>query len=326
MSHNPLTESQHFALTPLADGVYACIHRPGGGALSNAGIIDLGGCNLVVDAFQTLAAGRALRRAAEALLEQPVETIALTHYHADHWIGASAFGAGTVLLATEPTRQAWLESGARVAADFRNPSEWQNWRAQILEQLQAEQDERVRAGLERSLTHIGYVLAEMAEYQPRYADQTFEGAVTFQGDKRYAELRSFGRGHSADDAVVLLPQDGIAFMGDIGFFHEQPYLGDCDLDLYRRQLLFFQDAGFSVLVPGHGPVGGKEEVALQLRYMDVLEDMVGQAARRGDSFEEALRIPLPEPFDGWLRGGMNRFQVNVRALFARAGGAVPDEE
>jgi hypothetical protein len=38
----PPPASPHFSLQPLAAGVYACIHQPGGGAYSNAGIIDLG--------------------------------------------------------------------------------------------------------------------------------------------------------------------------------------------------------------------------------------------------------------------------------------------
>lgn len=184
----------------------------------------------------------------------------------------------------------------------------------------------MRAGLEKTISHIHYTLAEMAEFRPRYADRTFEGALAFPGSARSAELRSLGRGHSDDDAVLLLPQDGIAFIGDAGFFDCQPFLGFCDLDLYRTQVRFFQDSGFQVLVPGHGPVGGKDALALQLKYMDVLEGLVCQAVQRGGSFVEALQIPLPDVFAQWLVGGMNRFEANVRYLFARCGGKVPAEE
>ena len=210
--------------------------------------------------------------------------------------------------------------------DYESPGEWQEWLKNAEEQLQTEEDERVRVGLENSITLTRYVIAEMAEFQPRYADQTFEGAVAFEGGKRNAELRSLGRGHSEDDAVLLLPEDGIAFIGDIGFFDIQPYMGFCDLDLYRKQLHFFQESDFGVLVPGHGPVGGKDEIALQLEYFDVMEDLVRKVAQSGGSFEDAMRITLPEPFDKWLIGGMARFEVNVRYLFARFGGEVPAEE
>lgn len=64
MNDRRMIESKHFTLEPLADGVYACIHMPGGAAYSNAGIIDLGDRTIVVDSFNTLAAGRDLRQAA----------------------------------------------------------------------------------------------------------------------------------------------------------------------------------------------------------------------------------------------------------------------
>lgn len=326
MPNDNLLESKHFTLKPLTNGVYACIHKPGGAAYSNAGIIDLGGRTLLVDALDTLVAGRDLRQTAEALFERPVETIILTHAHSDHWIGASVFDASTTLLASKTTRQVCLEWGAEIMEEFQDPTEWEEWLKEAEEQLRTEQDERVRVGLENSITHTRYVMAEMAEFQPRYADETFEDAVTFQGSKRNAELHSLGRGHSEDDAVLLLPQDRIAFIGDIGFFDKQPFLGFCDIDLYRKQLLFFKDSDFQVLVPGHGPVGGKDDIALQLKYFDVMEDLVGKVAQRGGSFEEAMQITLPEPFDKWLIGGMERFEVNMRYLFARFGGEVPEEE
>jgi cyclase len=326
MPNDHWLECKHFTLKPLTNGVYACIHRPGGAAYSNAGIIDLGDRTLVVDAFNTLVAGRDLRQTAEALFERSVETIILTHAHSDHWIGASVFDSSTTLLASETGRQVCLEWGAEIMAGFQDPTEWKERLREAEEQLQAEQDERVRVALENTIIRTRYVMAEMADYQPRYADQTFKDTVTFQGSKRNAELRSLGRGHSEDDAVLLLPQDRIAFIGDIGFFDAQPFLGFCDIDLYREQLLFFQDSDFQVLVPGHGPVGGKDDVALQLEYFAVMEDLVGRVAQRGGSFEEAMQITLPEPFDRWLMGGMARFEVNVRYLFARFGGEVPEEE
>jgi cyclase len=319
-------ESKHFTLNPLANGVYACVHTPGGAAYSNAGIIDLGDRTLVVDAFDTLAAGRDLRQTAEALFERPVETIVLTHAHSDHWIGTSAFDASTTLFASEITRQDCLEWGAEIMEGFQNPAEWEEWLKEAQERLRTEKDERMRVGLENSITRTRYAMAEMAEFQPRYADQTFEDLVTFRGSERNADLRSLGRGHSEDDAVVLLPEDKVAFIGDIGFFDAQPFLGFCDIDRYRQQMRIFQDSDFRVLVPGHGRLGDQDDIALQLKYLDIMEDLIGEVARRGGLFEEALQINLPEPFDKWLVGGMARFEVNVRYLFARFGGQVPEED
>ena len=65
-----LPTSRHFWLERLADGVYAAIHAEGGAAISNAGIVDLGGRTLVYDTFLTPQAAADLRYAAEAVKER----------------------------------------------------------------------------------------------------------------------------------------------------------------------------------------------------------------------------------------------------------------
>ena len=323
---NNCPESKHFALEQLANGVYACTHRSGGAAYSNAGIIDLGNSTLLMDAFDTMVAGRDLRRTAEALFERPVDTIILTHPHSDHWIGASVFDKSTVLLASKKTRQVSLEWGEEIVEGFEDPTAWEEWIKEREMQLHTEKDESVRIGLENSIMRTRYVMAEMAEFQPRYADRTFEDTFRFQGVTRSAELRSLGRGHSEDDAVLLLPQERIAFIGDVGFFDTQPFLGFCDIALYREQMLLFQDSDYEVLVPGHGPVGSKDDIAMQLKYLDIMEELVGNVAQQGGSLEEAMQISLPEPFNKWLIGGMGRFEINVRYLFGHFGGELPEVE
>lgn len=326
MPETRLLESKHFTLEPLTQGVYACIHMPGGAAFSNAGIIDLGDQTLIVDTFHTRAAGGSLRQSAEALFERSIETAMLTHAHLDHWIGACALDARTKLFATTTTQQVCRDMAPLVWEDFQNPTLWEEMLQGTEQQLQTEQDERVRADHEHMRSFFRYIMAERTEFQPRLPERTFDDRLTFQGSRRTAELRSLGRGHSEEDAVLLLPQDGIAFIGDIGFFGTQPQLRVCDLDHLRRQIGFIAESGYQTLVPGHGAVGGKEALALQLQYIDVLEDLVGKVAHRGCSLQEAMQIILPKPFDTWLMGGMGMFAGNVSTLFERAGGQVPEQE
>jgi hypothetical protein len=190
VSFQMMPESNHFGLEPLASGAYACIHKPGGAAYSNAGIVDLGGRTLVIDAMHTLAAGRDLCRTAEALFGRPADTLLLTHAHGDHWIGASVFPAGTALLATGIARQGCLEWGPRFLEDHQNPAAWQEWLSAIEERLKTEQDERVRAGLEQTIAFIGHMTAELADYRPRYVDRTFEDELTLRGDWRSVQART----------------------------------------------------------------------------------------------------------------------------------------
>jgi glyoxylase-like metal-dependent hydrolase (beta-lactamase superfamily II) len=306
--------------------LYACIHKTGGAASSNAGIIDLGDRTLVVDAFNTVAAGRDLRATAEALFGRPVSTIVLTHFHDDHWIGASAFDAATLFLTSEATRAACSEEAAELLEGFKDRAAWEAELRKAEAQLETETDERKRVGLVNGISRTRYTMAEMADFQPRYADAAFSGTMAFHGTKRVVDVRSLGRGHSADDVVVLLPQDGVAFVGDIGFFDTQPFMAYCDLELYRKQLHFFRESGFRVLVPGHGVVGGKPEVERELAYFDVLEDLVGKIVKKGGPLEAALNVALPPPFDRWLFGGMNRFAMNVRFMYKHLGGVIAGED
>jgi glyoxylase-like metal-dependent hydrolase (beta-lactamase superfamily II) len=320
MSKQTTPQYRHFTLEPLADGVYACIHRPGGLAYSNAGILDLGDQTLVVDAFQIGAAAHELRAAAEAIFGRPVAHLALTHAHPDHWIGLPAFDTQTTVFTSEGVNQACLDWGPKVEADFQDPAEWVDWRGEVVEQLQRETDPDQRAALEGNLAFINAALAEIPSFQLRYPDLTFAESLTLQGEKRLVEVRSLGRGHSEDDTVVLLPGEGIAFIGDIGFFDSQPFFGFCDFELYRAQLRFFQESDYRVLVPGHGPVGGQEDITLSLDYFDEMETQVGEVVQQGGGLEEALAIKLPELFEHWRRAGRERFEVNVRFLWERLGG------
>jgi cyclase len=326
MPTEELYRSKHFDLEQLKDGIYVAIDKRGGGASSNAGIIDFGNQTIVIDAFNTLLAASDLRKAAESVTGRTVDTLILTHAHADHWFGAPAFDPSTTFIASETTAQAFLEDSQAILEGFQKPEEWEQWLKETEHQLQVEEDERVREGLQKTIERIHYTMAEMVGYEPRYPDQTFLDPLAFQGSKRYAELRSFGAGHSADDSVLLLPEEKIAFIGDIGFFNLQPYMGSCDLEKWREQLKVFHDSEFEILVPGHGPIGSKAEITFQLEYFNIMENLIGEILDKDGSLEEALQINLPEPFESWRLGSMGGFEVNVRYLYEHLGGEIPDEK
>jgi cyclase len=313
--------SDHFDVVSVGEGLFTCIHRVGGGALSNSGILDLGGRTLLIDAMGTLAAGRDLRAAAEDLFGRPVWAVILTHPHSDHWIGASALGAETLLLSSEACRAACVRAGAELVEDFRDRSAWVTELRDMEDRLQSEQDERVLAGLRKGVSHTRLVLAEMDDYEPRYADLTFKTDITLRVSGRAVEIHSLGRGHSTDDVVIFLRSEGIAFLGDVGFFGTQPFLADCDLEAYRRQLRFVLESDLSTLIPGHGAVGGRAEAEAQLAYMDRLEALVAEVVRRGGGVDEAKALELPPPYDAWLVGGMNRFAANVEHLYEGLSGS-----
>src|SRR5262245_20734092 len=104
--------SAHFQLHQLADGVFAAIHREGGAAQSNAGIIDLGDRVLVFDTFISLAAAVALRETVPALSSRPVSALINSHYHNDHIWGNQAFPSDVPIISTIKTRELIATLGA----------------------------------------------------------------------------------------------------------------------------------------------------------------------------------------------------------------------
>ena len=104
MPESIIPKSKHFELQQIATGVWASIHKPGGWAIGNAGIVDLGDQTLVFDTHMTPDAGEDLRRAAEALTGRPAAIVVVSHYHNDHIWGAQAFRPEATIYSTHETR------------------------------------------------------------------------------------------------------------------------------------------------------------------------------------------------------------------------------
>jgi hypothetical protein len=109
-------------------------------------------------------------------------------------------------------------------------------------------------------------------------------------------------------------------LGDLGFFASQPFMGYADAPAWRDHMVKFEQSAHEIFVPGHGPIGTKEDLILQREYIAAVEDLVGRVALAGGTVEEALAQPLPERFQPWTVGS-SRFETNVRALYQQLSGA-----
>src|SRR4030042_1219585 len=96
--------SNHFVIQPLAEDVFAAIAEDGGSAISNSGIIDLGGQIIVFDTFLTPQAAMDLRRIAEGMLGRTPQIVINSHYHNDHIWGNQVFAAEAQIVSSARTR------------------------------------------------------------------------------------------------------------------------------------------------------------------------------------------------------------------------------
>ena len=97
-------ESDHFTVEKLTNGVYTAIHKTGGYAICNAGIIDLGDETLIFDCFISPKAARDLKKAAEELTGKDVKYVVNSHFHNDHIRGNQVF-SGAEIIATQKTKE-----------------------------------------------------------------------------------------------------------------------------------------------------------------------------------------------------------------------------
>jgi glyoxylase-like metal-dependent hydrolase (beta-lactamase superfamily II) len=106
--------------------------------------------------------------------------------------------------------------------------------------------------------------AELDEVVVDPPNRTFESAATIDLGDRAVELRHLGRGHTDNDIVVRLPDDGVLFAGDLLENGAPPYFGDgypIDWPATIEALLPLVDGA---VVPGHGDVADRAFAASQL--------------------------------------------------------------
>jgi glyoxylase-like metal-dependent hydrolase (beta-lactamase superfamily II) len=159
------------------------------------------------------------------------------------------------------------------------------------------------------------MLTELPTLVCRIPDLTIDAHIAIHGTRRIAEVHVPGPGHTESDLYIELADDGVVFCGDLAFFGCQPFMFDASPEPWVEWIRRMEASPYEVFVPGHGPVGGKKELALLRQFITTLVDLVRAVAQRGDPVDRALEIRLPDPFAAWQAASPGRFQVNVRALY-----------
>lgn len=134
----------------------------------------------------------------------------------------------------------------------------------------------------------------------------FDREVTIFWGQREILLMHLGRGHTTGDAIVMLPDDGVVFGGDLILNQTTPFLGDGYLDQWTATLERFRSVRPRRLVPGRGPIANSDEVKglldRQSEYLGILREAVAEQveAERGlaNAYARAQEILAPH-FGDW---------------------------
>jgi cyclase len=140
-------------------------------------------------------------------------------------------------------------------------------------------------------------------------------SVTFKDDLTYfiggteVQFKFAGPAHTWGDIMAYLPQYKILFAGDVAFFWVAPYANNSYITKWIEVCDKIAGWDVDVIVPGHGPIGGKKELAEMANYFRVLGV---EARKRYDAKmtpgAAAAEIRLGR-FDNWI--GPERLIMDV---------------
>jgi glyoxylase-like metal-dependent hydrolase (beta-lactamase superfamily II) len=226
---------------------------------SNAGFVVTDEGVVVIDALGSPSLGNELLKAIRGITSKPVRRVIVTHYHADHFYGLKPF----------------KDAGAEV---------WAHRAA--LEYL--ENGVALRRREQRAID-LGPWVDDRTPLVP--ADRWLDGDESFtMGGVRF-EIQHFGPAHSPEDVVVVIPQEGVVFSGDILFTGRVPFVGEADSKAWLARIGRLIDLKPRLMVTGHGEVSRDpgRDLALTRDYLTFLRAEMGRAVADFVPFEEAYR-------------------------------------
>ena len=84
-------------------------------------------------------------------------------------------------------------------------------------------------------------------------------------------------GHSPEQASVYCPEERVVFVGDNIFNNCQIWFHSIDFDALFKSLDWLQSLDVDYIIPGHGPIKGKECIAENKQFIYEWLSVVGDA-------------------------------------------------
>lgn len=293
--------SPHFTLYPVAQGVWAAIHReePGSHAICNAGIIDLGDKTVIVDPFMNIDAAEDLKKVSKLLTKRTPDYVINTHFHNDHIRGNQVFLPATIV------STAWTKE--QIAINEPDDLKWEKEHAaSILNSYRKREPEA--KGLEKKeiplwINYFEGLVMSNPLIKTTLPNITFQDSFLIVGTKRNIKLKEFNHAHTQSDAVIYIPSDEILFAGDMYFQHAHPWLSEGNPDSLKSYLHQFEkDNQIKKVVPGHGPLAEKKDLKSMIQYINDLQEMVKSNKQKGVPDSIIVNIPIPERYKDWTFG------------------------
>ena len=186
----------------------------------NTGVIIGDDSVMIVEAQATPRLARKVIEKVREVTDKPISHLVMTHYHAVRVLGASAYGAPTVIMGEK----------ARAMVVERGQEDWDSEFGRFPRLFQGHEE---IPGL-------------------TWPTETFSDRMTVYLGRRRVDLMHLGRAHTAGDAVIHVPDQNVMFTGDIVEYHSACYCGDGHFADWPRTLEAIRAFDLDAIAPGRG--------------------------------------------------------------------------
>jgi len=270
------TASAGQGLTKLAENVYSYVDAknasPANSFAANAGIIIGRDGILVVDTLISAKEAKRFIGDIRKISEKKIKYVVDTHYHLDHAFGNGEFASlGAAIISQENDRKNLEIKGAVALKNAK-----------------------------------GYGLSdeELAGTVIALPTITFTDRMTIDMGGERVELIFVGASHTEGSTLVYLPERKILFTGDILFTDFHPFMGEGDVAGWVKSLDFILSLDVTTIIPGHGPVSGKKDIAEMKAYIQLFDQKARELAAKTtdvDKIAAELKKLLPVKSQGeWM--------------------------
>lgn len=303
IAQTPLVDAGFASVRKIGDGLYATISDPSKGlsTMCNGGFLYGKDAALLIEGFVAPAGASFQLDALHKVAQVPVIGAMDTHYHFDHSLGNSFYGANAI--------QLWAHSAvAQRIAESYAPLQGQE-RAAVVAPFQNRLDDAktdvAKQHAQGDLTAMGNVYDLVKKSALTLPNRHLDPAklpLTVDLGHLPMVIESYP-GHSGTDLVVRVPDQKVAYVGDLIFNGRFPACFDekATISGWRASLKTFASWDRdTIFVPGHGPLCGQEGVQQLSEFFDDIADQAQKMYKAGVPASQAAdRYVIPEKFKNW---------------------------
>ncbi|MEH6650802.1 MAG: MBL fold metallo-hydrolase [Motiliproteus sp.] len=236
-------------LVKVDDHVYAYLGTDDYSAANsygaNAGIVIGEDAVLVIDTQISSQRAQQFIAAIRTVTDKPIRYALNTHFHSDHSFGNADFAA----------------LGATVISHTMADSYMKKWSQKILDKGWS-----------------GLTQEQSAGTRIVYPDVTFSESLSIDLGGIRPQLVFNTHSHTKGSVFFHLPEQKILFAGDLLFNDYHPNMGASDVDGWVETLDRVSALDIETIVPGHGPLSGKQDLAELRSYLLMFDEKAKEFA------------------------------------------------